>query len=195
MGEAIPFHSTRRFEQYSRITVRVQFIPGSIRYNINPLSRNRSPYISECDAAPRRNAYAFARGQATCRPRFLPLWSPCYETLQYPLLFLHGEAGWTPGGPQDDYLYSTTSVSGRKVPLNMYYRQRVLAEPQFHRLGRVMQEWACDQLSRWEENTSSYLESPAGQRRIAPYHEIMSNDVGEVGKLLPKSFPNHPAQR
>ena len=31
------------------------------------------------------------------KQRFLPLWSAAYQTLQFPLLFLHGESGWSEG--------------------------------------------------------------------------------------------------
>lgn len=36
------------------------------------------------------------RASASHRLFFIPLWDPCYETCQYPLLLLHGEVGWVP---------------------------------------------------------------------------------------------------
>ena len=47
-----------------------------------------------------RFVYTFPRAgpDSLChRPRFVPLWSPAYESLQYSLLFFNGESGWSPG--------------------------------------------------------------------------------------------------
>ena len=39
----------------------------------------------------------YPRNSPDDKPRFLPLWSSAYETLQFPMLMLHGEAGWSKG--------------------------------------------------------------------------------------------------
>ncbi|CAM9593321.1 unnamed protein product, partial [Ectocarpus fasciculatus] len=48
----------------------------------------------------KRFVYTFPRtgpGEICNRPRFVPIWSPTYSSLQYPLLLFHGEPGWSPG--------------------------------------------------------------------------------------------------
>ena len=53
----------------------------------------------------RRFVYTFprCRPNETCtRPRFVPLWSPMYSSLQYPLLLFRGEPGWSSGSTKED---------------------------------------------------------------------------------------------
>ena len=139
--------------------------------------------------------YAYAQGKSTDRPRFIPLWSPCYETLQYPLVFFREQSGWTSGDPYNHHVGRTLScTTGVPVPFSFYCRRRFLAEPQFHQQGRLRQEFALGALSRWEEFELQCFESHALQRRIARYHDIMSASAGRVGKLLPMSFRGHPMQ-
>ena len=80
------------------------------------------------------------------------------------------------------------------MPFSFYCHRRFLAEPQFHRLGRLTQEFALDALSRWEEFELQYFEPQALQQRIARYHDIMSASVTRVGKLMPTNFRGHPMQ-
>ncbi|CAN0599548.1 unnamed protein product, partial [Laminaria digitata] len=71
---------------------------------------NDGPLIGQEIAAPEIAALLYTSGQQCIspravitypkdslddKPRFLPIWSPAYEPLQYPLLFLNGEAGWS----------------------------------------------------------------------------------------------------
>ena len=68
------------------------------------------------------------------KPRFLPLWSPAYETLQFPLLFLHGESGWSKGNAteQPPYKSKTMNVANdTHVPFPFSCRPRILSEPVF----------------------------------------------------------------
>ena len=133
--------------------------------------------------------YVYAQGQSTDRPRFIPLWSPRYETLQYPLLFFRGESGWTAGDAYNHHVGLTLScTTGVPVPFSFYCRQRFLAEPQFHRLGRLTQEFTLDALSRWDKFELQYFESPALQQRIARYHDIISASAGRVGNLWRRGF-------
>ena len=43
-----------------------------------------------------RSVFTYLKDSPDSQPRFLPLWSPAHESLQYPLLFMHGETGWSP---------------------------------------------------------------------------------------------------
>ncbi|CAN0473393.1 unnamed protein product, partial [Laminaria digitata] len=71
-----------------------------------------------------------------------------YESLQYPLLFFHGEPGWSP------------EIS------NAHARQRLLCETVFRTLSIVAQEWACDAYSRQEDNVLDFIAPNRCQRRI-----------------------------
>lgn len=77
---------------------------------------NDGPVLGEQVSAPEIAALVYTSGQQDRnkravvtypinspdpKPRFLPLWSPAYETLQFPLLFLHGEAGWSKGNARN----------------------------------------------------------------------------------------------
>lgn len=133
-------------------------------------------------------------------PRFLPLWSPAYEPLQYPLLFLHGEPGWSEGHFEEDppFQSRTMSVSSdHHVPFLVYCRQRLLTERIFQTNCRIAQEWCCDMFSRHEEHTLSFVQNNANvQQRVASYRSIRdSSNAQPPGKLLPASFHASPTKR
>ena len=126
------------------------------------------------------------------RPRFVPLWTPMYEILQYPLLLFHGEPGWSSGSYQEipSKKSQTLSITTDKpVKIWMYARQRLLCENAFHTLSVVAQEWACDAYSRQEENVLDFIGSNRCQKRITSYnavHNAIRN--ASIGKRLPISF-------
>lgn len=48
-----------------------------------------------------RGIVTYPKNSPDNKPRFLPLWNAAYETLQFPLLMLHGKAGWSRGSPSE----------------------------------------------------------------------------------------------
>ena len=54
-------------------------------------------YTSGQQDSGKRAAVTYPVNSPDPKQRFLPLWSAAYETLQFPLLFLHGESGWSEG--------------------------------------------------------------------------------------------------
>lgn len=94
---------------------------------------------------PRKIAFFRHGGQ---QPRFVPILSPQYEPLQYPLLFPHGTLGW-----------GCTESSQRYLPCTQiqWYRHLLLTEPRFNVLGRLACEYIVDMFSRAEEERLSYL--------------------------------------
>ena len=89
---------------------------------------NDGPVLGEQVSAPDIAALVYASGQQDSgkraavsypvnspdpKPRVLPLWNPAYETLQFPLLFLHGESGWSEGHSKDCLLYTSPSPRDR----------------------------------------------------------------------------------
>ncbi|CAM9823851.1 unnamed protein product [Laminaria digitata] len=143
-----------------------------------------------------RFVYTFPRAgpDSLChRPRFVPLWSPAYESLQYRLLFFNGESGWNP-------VQEITNTFNHKrqtyQKIFSYARQRLMCEKVFEIVSVVSQEWACDIYSRQEENTLSFIGSSQCQKIVTTY-SALSNAVSNAptGKRLPSSFLASPANR
>ncbi|CAM9627002.1 unnamed protein product, partial [Laminaria digitata] len=150
----------------------------------------------------KRFVYAFPRSGPSdiCdRLRFVPLWTPMYESLQYPLLFSHGEPGWSPGSYQEcpSKKYQTLSISTDKpVKIWAHARQRLLCETVFRTLSIVAQEWAWDAYPRQEDNVLDFIASNRCQRRITSFnaiHKAVRN--APTGKRWPTSFHASPANR
>ena len=81
------------------------------------------------------------------------------------------------------------------VPFPFYCRQRILSESIFKTNSRIAQEWACDSMSRLEEDLSFTEDSPL-QQRLATDCSIRNSVNGEnPGKILPASNPGSPAKR
>lgn len=135
------------------------------------------------------------------KPRFLDLYSPAYEPLQFPCLFNHGESGWSRGHYTESppRKSKTMNRAGKEhVPFLFYCRQRLLSEPLFQRNSRIAQEWCCDMYSRFEENKLSYFESDELQHkvRLATRRSITEcTPDHQPGKLLPASFHGSPLKR
>lgn len=133
------------------------------------------------------------------KPRFLPLWSPAYESLQCPMLFLNGEAGWSAGHhmeepPNKSQTMNRTNSSS--APFLFYCRQRLLSEPIFQTNSRIAQEWACDMFSRHKENKLNCVEFISLQQRLATTRPInQASDTERPGKVLPASFHGPPMKR
>lgn len=78
-----------------------------------------------------RTVVTYPKNSPDSMPRFLPLHSGVYESLQYPLLFTNGEAGWSKGLYDDSppFRTRTKNRAGTKpVSLLFYCRQRLLSE-------------------------------------------------------------------
>ena len=62
--------------------------------------------------------------------------------------------------------------------------------------SRIAQEWACDSMSRLEEERLSFDENSPLQQRLATDRSIRNSSNGEnPGKILPASHPGSPAKR
>ena len=134
----------------------------------------------------KRAAVTYPVNNPDPKPRFLPLWNPAYETLQFPLLFLHGESGWSEGRSKETPPYKSKTMNranGSHVPIPVYCRQRILLESIFKTNSRIAQEWACDSISRLEEDLSFTVNSPL-QQRLATDRSIRNSSNGEnPGKI------------
>lgn len=74
------------------------------------------------------------------KPRFLDLYSPAYEPLQFPCLFNHGESGWSKGHYSENPPHKSRTMNRlgtKQVPFLFYCRQRLLSEPIFQRNSRI----------------------------------------------------------
>ncbi len=157
---------------------------------------NDGPEVGEQISAPEIAALVYTSGQQNSgtravvtypvnspddKPRLLPLWSSTYETLQFPLLFFHGESGWSKGNAKETPPYSSKTMNRTgtsHVPFPFYCRQRILSEPLFKTNSRVAQEWACDSLSRLEEDKLSFIGFGPLQQRLASDRSIRAASSG-----------------
>ena len=163
-----------------------------------PTGKEITALIFEDDPKTRaqRFVYTFSRAgpDNLCRrPRFVPLWNPAYELLQYSLLFFNGEPGWSPGSSKEILLKKSRTLqvtSNKHVEIFFYARQRLLCEKVFKLLSVATQEWACDIYSRQEENKLSFIGSSPCQKRTTTYSALNSAvSNAPTGKRLPASFP------
>ena len=128
------------------------------------------------------------------RPRFMSILESAYETLQYPLLFFRGQAGWG----KEVGTTKEASDSEKQPSLYFYARQQILKNPVFPLLPIVMQEWVCDTISRAEDMNITYLQRPEMQKRMSTFNNAIRpglKDSTAVGKRLPMSHPGNPARR
>ena len=156
-------------------------------------------YTSGVQDVNKRSVVTYPKDSPDSLPLFLPLWSPAYESLQYPLLFMHGEAGWSPGNAHENppKKSRTMNISGdAHVTLPFYCTQRIISERVFQRNSRIAQEWVTDSLYRSEENKLTFLQFEYFQQRLATARSIsQSSDAEKPGQLLPVSFHGSPAKR
>lgn len=72
----------------------------------------------------------------------------------------------------------------------------MLSESIFKINSRIAQEWACDSLSRLEEERLSFAENSPLQQRVATNRSIRNSSNGDnPGKILPASHPGSPSKR
>ena len=77
---------------------------------------------------------------------------------------------------------------------NAFYQSR--SSKLILRSSRIAQEWACDSMSRLEEERLSFAENSPLQQRLATDRSIRNSSNGEnPGKILPASHPGSPAKR
>lgn len=124
----------------------------------------------------RRTVRTYLVSNLDTKPRFFSHWSPAYEPLQYSLLLLHVESGWSGGDYREDPFFKSRTVcqyGAKHVPFLTHRRQHLLCESTFHVNSRLVQEWMLDMISRHEEHMVSFLESYNNvQKRIASYRSI-----------------------
>lgn len=157
------------------------------------------PSKSQCSCT--QPIITYPKNSPDNQPRFLDLYSPSYEPLQFPCLFNKGESGWSKGHHSETPRNKSRTMNraGTKhVPFLFYCRQRLLSEPIFQRNSRIAQEWCCDMFSRFEENKLTYFETDELQNklRLASKRSISeSTGDNQPGKLLPATFHGSPLKR
>ena len=147
-------------------------------------------YTSGQQDSGKRAAVTYPVNSPDPKPRFLPLWNPAYETLQFPL-FLHGESGWSEGHSKETPPYKSKTrnrANDSHVPFPFYCRQRILSESIFKTNSRIAQEWACDFMSRLEEERLSFAENSPLQQRLATHRSIRNFSNSEA-KFYPRLTP------
>ena len=77
-----------------------------------------------------------------------------------------------------------TRANDSHLPFPFYCcQQRILSASNFKANTRIAQEWACDSMSRLEEERLSFAENSPLQQRLATDRSIRNSSNGEnVGK-------------
>jgi hypothetical protein len=113
-------------------------------------------------------------------PSFIPIFSRHYESLQYPLLFPHGDLGWGLISDENGHLINNLSLTQRE-----WYKNRLLTDDRFLLFGRLTSEYLCDMYSRIEEERLLFIR----RGRLHESHEQNPEVEDEcVDIRLPVSF-------
>ena len=84
------------------------------------------------------------------RPTFISPLNPHYESLQYPLFFPHGNAGW-------HINLLSLNPPHNKVSQIEYYRHRILTDARFEMLGRLLNEYLVAMFSSTEDKRLNFI--------------------------------------
>jgi hypothetical protein len=90
-----------------------------------------------------RIVYIQRSGAST--PTQIPILSPLYEPLQYPLFFLDGLPGWGLDSHNEGWIQQE------------YYCAHLLCEPRFRQFDRLGCEYMCDMFSRLEDQHLQFI--------------------------------------
>jgi hypothetical protein len=113
-------------------------------------------------------------------PSFIPIFSRHYESLQYPLLFPHGDLGWGLITDENGRLVNNLSLTQRE-----WYKNRLLTDDRFLLFGRLTSEYLCDMYSRIEEERLQFIR----RGRIHESQEQVSDTEDDfIDIRLPVSF-------
>jgi Helitron helicase-like domain at N-terminus len=153
--------------------------PFAVELTVPPTGGGRGrhhPYRRLRNVDPRRVAIF---GRTDPQPREVPVLSPYYEPLQYPLLFPHGTPGWG---------HNENGRRNRPFTQLQWYRCLFLSEPRFQILGRLGSEYAVDMFSRTEDERLEYLRR-GRQLQAAGMDEAPDPSVADFFRYkIPASF-------
>jgi len=97
--------------------------------------------------------------------------APSYDPLQYPLLFLAGEDGWS----ENLRLQNNQDGARTRVSMAAYYAQRVHFSGELSALhlgGRLFQQYIVDVVAKTEQNTLNFLVLNQAQLRAKLYQGL-----------------------
>ena len=112
------------------------------------------------------------RGKNASAPNAVSSLSEWYETLQFPLLFWHGELGW-----------GLSEKARTKVTLQAYTQMRMLQDWRFRSFPGVSQQWLTD----------SYLRIEDSRLNLVKIRAAAAAKEGKADPALPDSFVRSPA--
>jgi hypothetical protein len=111
--------------------------------------------------------------------------APAYDPLQYPLLFLAGEDGWS----ENLQLQNNQDGARTRVSMAAYYAQRVHFSGELSALhlgGHLCQQYVVDVAAKTEQNTLNFLVLNQAQLRAELYQGLAD--------MVEHDFRLHPAQ-
>ncbi len=126
--------------------------------------------------------------------------APSYDPLQYPLLFLAGEDGWSNGLP----LQNNEAGMRQRVTMATFHGQRLHFTRELnalHYARRLFQQYIIDVAAKTEQNALNFLVHNQVKLRAELYqglHDMLAQDAvlnaAQVGRriLLPATFHGSP---
>ena len=179
-----------RINIYARNLITLGQHPATEKKNLHVLWKDESSEIGAVFHHPDVGPAAVGRTvvfwkRSELQPTFVSSFNPLYESLQYPLLFPHGNAGWHIELMSLNPPYS-------KVSQIEYYRHRILMDARFGMLGRLLNEYLVDMFSSVKDSRLNFIRHSL-QSRIAARHELDETIEAEGGcragwVYLPASF-------
>ncbi|KIJ40641.1 hypothetical protein M422DRAFT_109402, partial [Sphaerobolus stellatus SS14] len=113
-------------------------------------------------------------------PSFMSIYSWHYEPLQFPLLFPHGTLGWGLPNSAANLNLDADDENVLGFTQMQWYRNLLLTDDRFLRLGRLTSEYLCDMYSRIEEQRLQYIlrNQPGGNLTSRTNSELPASFLG-----------------
>ncbi|GMF54686.1 unnamed protein product [Phytophthora fragariaefolia] len=156
-------------------------------YNLPTVSEVGVAMVEDGNLTRPRDLYVVAKDHSLLR---LFETDEKYDPLQYPLLFPHGDLGWT---YTDVYANGAKYRNKRRMSLREHvaYRlfQKVHDQAALHQGGRLFQQWVVDQRAKCEQEQLRWVAKNQKKLRAELYHgisdalrneETITLDEGEV---------------
>ncbi|GMF57085.1 unnamed protein product [Phytophthora fragariaefolia] len=156
-------------------------------YNLPTVSEVGVAMVEDSNLTRPRDLYVMAKDHSLLR---LFETDEKYDPLQYPLLFLYGDLGWT---YTDVYANGAKYRNKRKMSLREHVAYRLFQKVDdltaLHQGGRLFQQWVVDQRAKCEQEQLRWVAKNQKKLRVERYHGIsdallneepITLDAGEV---------------
>ena len=210
MDEVSPYVSRYRtmrsvVEQGGAVEATCRFVASEAsdtrRYNRPPVAEPASVFVGDEGAPPAdQDIVVWPHDHATHRVSEL---NEHVDPLAYPLLFPHGDQGWTPQLKHNPKIHTETY---QRVTAMQFYSWRLMVRepscPLPHAGGLLFQQYVCDMYSKAEAQRLAWVRMNQLKLRADDYAGLYdavhgAKDQGKLSKIgkqiiLPSSYPGCP---